>query len=180
MATVPSLYTWQKEQPTWRDMKSRVEDVLNWCMDPPMVRLRQTTAQNLNSSAVTPIVWDLVEVENDEMWTSTTATRLKPTTAGWYVGTCSVSFEPNTNGYREIDVRKNNNGSAKTIRLKHTSYAQAGITVVTGGAMFLEQFNGTTDYIEVTAWQNTGVVLATIPDVIERQPTVALKWYCPL
>jgi len=181
MSTVPDPYTWlDKEIPDFRDMKSRIDDVLTWLNNPPMIRLRKTTAQSIPNTTTTAVIWDYVEVETENMWDATAPTRIKPQTPGWYVGNAGYSFSANTSGYREMSVLKNGVTTCAVIRTKNKAYADSGETVVSRGNLFLEQFNGTTDYIEQHVWQNSGGALSVISDVVERQPDFSLTWVAPL
>ena len=181
MPNPPTNYTWiPDEKPTSRELNARLSDVANFLLNPPMVRLRKIDAGNIANSTVTPLKWSLVEVENYNMWDASQGTRITPSVPGWYVGTAGISFNPNTSGYREMDVRKNGVTTSLTMRTKCDAWTSSGTTVVMRGTTFLEQFNGTTDYIEVTAWQNSGVSLGLSVDVIERQPEVSLRWLAAL
>lgn len=160
-------------------MQERLSDMANFLLNPPMVRLRKTTIQNISTSTVTAVSWDLVEVENYEMWNSVTPTRLTPSVPGWYIGSCGISFLVNTTGYREMDVRKNNSGTDRVLRIKNDPNASGGLCIMRGNT-FLEQFNGTTDYIEVTAWQNSGSTVSLSTDTVERQPDLSLRWFAAL
>lgn len=181
MANPPSNYTWLADEiPSSANMNARLYDVATFLMNPPMVRLRKTTTQNILNSTVTPVSWDLVEIEQTNMWSSTLPTRLQPSVPGWYFGNAGISFFNNATGYREMDVRKNNSGTDRVLRTKCDAWTDSVQTVTTRGHTFLEQFNGTTDYIEVTAWQNSGVTLSLYVDVMERQPDVSLRWIAAL
>jgi hypothetical protein len=178
MGTVPAPYSWTDgEIPDFREMEDRVADMLTFLMSPPMIRLRKTNAQNFTSGTETAIIWNFVELETENMWTSTTPTIIKPSTPGWYVGTFGASFAANATGYREYAIRKNG-GSARTIRAKSQTYP-SGQQIVRGH-LFVESFNGTTDYIEATQWQNSGSTIANSVATVEEQPDIVLRWFAPL
>lgn len=178
--SVPVPYTWvDGEKPTYLDLESRLASVIDFCMAPPFLRLKKTNIQNVTTSTVTPISWNFVEAETDDMWNSAQPTRIKPSTPGWYVGTTGMSFDSNSTGYREMLVRKNGTTSETLLRVKISAFP-GGQTSVARGNVFLEQFNGTTDYIEVNVWQNSGSTLAILYDSTQYQPDVLLRWVAPL
>lgn len=178
MGTVPSNYTWlNNEIPTFRDMNAHLSDMANFLLNPPMVRLRRTGALNITNNSATTIPWDLVEYENTNMWDATAPTKLKPSVPGWYIGTTGVSWVGNATGYREMDVKKNGSTTERVIRLKSDTWVNTGQTVVARCSMFLEVFNGTTDYVEVTSFQNSGGTLATDVTGLAQQPDIAMRWF---
>lgn len=180
MGTVPTNYTWTNgEIPDFKTMNTRLSDMVTFLMSPPMVRLRRTGAYNIATSLTAPIPWDFVEYESPlyNMWDATNPTRLKPSVPGWYVGSAGVSWDNNSNGYRECDIRKNNSSTDRVLRSKTDAWTDSSNTVVSRGHLFLEYFNGTTDYIEVCAWQNTGSALAINVSTYEQMPEVSLRWF---
>jgi hypothetical protein len=177
MVTVPANYTWLNDEiPNFRQMNARLSDMANFLLNPPMVRLRRTTTFNIAASTTTPIPWDFVEYENTNMWDATAATKLKPSVAGWYVGSAGVSYDNNSAGYRETDIRKNGSGTDRVLRNKTDAWNDSTQTVVSRGHLFLEFFNGTTDYIEVCGFQSTGATLAINVGSYEQMPEVSLRW----
>lgn len=176
---IPVPYSWvDKEIPDFRQMEARLADMMTWLMNPPFVRLRKTVTQSIATSTHTAVSWDFVEVETVNMWDSTAPTRIKPSVAGWYVGTCGFSFTGNSTGYREMNLAKN--GTQGTLRVNADGYTLGAATNVSRGNIFLEQFNGTTDYLEMQLWQNTGAGLSVLVDIVERQPDFSLRWVAPL
>jgi hypothetical protein len=180
MGTVPVPYTWQhKEIPNFRDMNNRVRTPVSLLLNPPMIRLRKTSTQNFTTSVETAISWNFVEYESENMWDAAQPTRVIPSTPGWYIGTYGVSFSGSAAGVRQFDIRKNGSATARTMRLKSRPWAD-GASMVSRGNKFMEQFNGTTDYIEVLGYQNTGGTLTVSVGSIETQPDIVLRWFAPL
>lgn len=176
---IPVPYSWVDEEiPDFRDMQSRLSDMMTWLMNPPFLRLRKITSQSIPNTTHTAVSWDLVEVETVNMWDASAPTRIKPSVPGWYIGTCGYSFTGSATGYREMNLAKN--GTQGTLRVNADGYTSGGLTNVSRGNIFLEQFNGTTDYIEMQLWQNTGASLTVLVDTIERQPDFSLRWVAPL
>jgi hypothetical protein len=178
MSIVPVPYTWiDGEEPDFRAMETRLSSMMDWLYNPPIVRLKRTTDQAVATSTHTAISWNLVEYETENMWTATLPTRVTPSTPGWYVGHAGFSFATSTTGYREMNVRVNGDNNTNVIR--HKSDATTG-TFTVKGLPFLASFNGTTDYIEVTIWQNTGASLSTTSIAYETYPELTLRWLAPL
>jgi hypothetical protein len=178
---VPSIHTWSNhEKPNFRDMNDYLEDPFNFLMNPPMVRLRKTTSQSIPNTTSTALIWDYVEVETVNFWDSTNPTKLTPSVPGWYVGTAGFSFNSNATGVRAMNVIKNGSVTERVLTVSHDAYTNGGITVVSRGNIFLESFNGTTDYITVEVQQTSGGALSIIADVVERQPDVTLRWLAAL
>lgn len=181
MGTVPANYTWiDDERPDFRQMEARLTSVVSFLMNPPMVRLRKTVVQSIPNAAGTALSWDFVEVETVNMWDAAQPTRITPSVPGWYLGSGGGSFDPNTTGYREFEIKKNGAATERVLRVKTDAWTSASQTAVCRGNLFLEQFNGTTDYIEVTAFQNTGGALNINVSAQEQQPEVSLRWFAAL
>lgn len=185
MSNPPSIYTWvNQENLLAGDMRSRIEDVLNFLMNPPMIRLRKTTAQNFTTATFAMVSWDFVEVEVTNMWDASQPTRIKPSVPGWYIGSCGWSFAGNTTGLREMNVYKNGltnvNTDVNMIRQMSQGYANASWTNVSRGNVFLEQFNGTTDYVEMQLFQNSGSTLGMQINTQESQADFTLRWFALL
>ena len=185
MSNPPSIYTWVNDENLLAsNMRSRVEDVLNFLMNPPMVRLRKTTNQNFTNATFAMVSWDFVEVEVTNMWDSSQPTRIKPSVPGWYIGSCGWSCNGNTTGLREMNVYKNGATNTATdvnmIRNMGQGYANASWTNVSRGNIFLEQFNGTTDYVEMQLFQNSGGTLGMQVNTQESQADFTLRWFALL
>ena len=185
-ATIPPTpYTWvNSENLLAEDMGERIEDVLNFLMNPPMVRLRKITSQTFTSATPTNVIWDFVEIENTNMWDASQPTRIKPSVPGWYVGSCGWSFAFNASGEREMNIFKNGLSSAATdpnmIANTGQGYASSAWTTVSRGNVFIEPFNGTTDYVEMQLYQNSGGNLAMQFGSQDAQADFTLRWLAAL
>jgi hypothetical protein len=177
MGSVPTIHTWMNgEYPNFRDMNAYLEDPFNFLLNPPMVRLRKTQTQSIPNNVSTALSWDYVEVETVNFWDASQPTRLSPSVPGWYVGSFGFSFANNATGIRAGSVIKNGSTTERVLTVSHDAYTNSGITVVSRGNVFLEQFNGTTDYVTVEVQQTSGGALSVITDVVERQPDFTLRW----
>lgn len=178
--TIPQPWTWANgDTPDFREMNQRTSDMVNFLLNPPFIRLRKVTVQTITTSTTTNVSWDYLEVESDEMWSSADPTKIKPTTPGWYVGNAGYSFNSNTTGYREMNVIKNGDSSNPIIRVKNDAYS-AGGAVVSRGNLFMINFNGSTDYIQMTVWHNVGSNQDMLAAAIEHQCDFSLLWLAPL
>jgi hypothetical protein len=181
MIPVPTIHGWKNgERPNFRDMNNYLENPLSFLLNPPMVRLRKTTAQSIPNTTSTALIWDYVEVETVNFWDATAPTKLTPSVPGWYIGTAGFSFANNATGIRAMNVIKNGSVTERVITVSHDAYTDSGITVVSRGNIFFESFNGTTDYITIEVQQTSGGALSLLNDVIERQPDVSLRWLSAL
>lgn len=177
MATPPDVYTWVNgEDLLASDMQTRVEEVLRFAYNPPMVRLRRTAAGTIPNNASTPVQWDTVEIEVTNMWDASDPSKITPSVPGWYVGSCGWSFQGNTTGARMMTVHKNGNTGDAVIRAMNTAYANAAWNQVARGNVFLEYFNGTTDYIQMYLFQNSGSTLSLQVSAQGDQPDMTLRW----
>src|SRR5215213_10722256 len=108
MVAVPTNHTWVNgEKPDFRALNTYLSDMATFLLNPPMIRLRKTTAQSYLNNTDTPIQWNFVEVETHNMWDATVPTRITPSVPGWYIGSAGISFTGNATGYRQMDIRKN-------------------------------------------------------------------------
>jgi hypothetical protein len=181
MASVPVVHTWDNhEKPNFRDMNDYLEDPFTFLMNPPMVRLRKTTAQSIPNTTSTALIWDYVEVETVNFWDASDPTKIKPSVPGWYIGTFGFSFANNATGVRAGSVIKNGSTTERVLTVSHDAYTDSNITVVSRGNVFIESFNGTSDYITVEVQQTSGGALSLLNDIIERQPDVVLRWLAAL
>lgn len=185
MANPPTPYTWVNQEDFYApDMQDRVEDVLQFLVNPPMIRLRKTTTQSIANNTFVAVSWDFVEIENTNMWDAAQPTRLKPSVPGWYVGSCGFSFNGNVTGHREMNVWKNgatdHSNDFNMIRVGGEGYANASWTTVSRGNIFIEPFNGTTDYVEMYVYQNSGGSLGIQFGSQDAQPDFTLKWMAKL
>lgn len=185
MANPPASYTWSNgEEFLATDLQNTVEATLRTLMQPPMIRLRKTSNQNFTSGAFAMVSWNFVEFEVTPMWDAADPTKIKPSVSGWYVGSCGWSFNANTAGLREMNVYKNGATNANTdynmIRNMGQGYANGSWTAVSRGNVFIEQFNGTTDYVEMQLFQNSGSTLGMQTNTQESQADFTLRWIARL
>lgn len=121
------------------------------------------TMQSIPSGALTPINWDTVEIDLLGGWVGNTGfdggdfrSRWFPTVAGWYTFSGAVSYSGNATGTRVAYWMRNGAGLDHGYnRVQPPGSAHA--TVLARTSSFY--LNGSTDYIELGAEQNSGVTL---------------------
>lgn len=174
--TLPTVADWFDEQiPNYAYLNKYLSTVQEFVMNPPLLRIRQQTAQTLASGSLVPINWDLLEVETDDFWASTTPSIIKPSIPGWYFGSVKGSWTGNAAGYRQVEVTKN--GATKTTKFQGAAINSLSMSYQ---GSFIESFNGTTDNIVVGFFQNSGVSLTTDINTMSGSPSVTLRWLAAL
>lgn len=185
MGTVPDPQTWVDAPnpasiPTYTEFNREIFDTVNFLLNPPMVLLRQTTAQNQASDSHVIISWTTAIVDTDGIWSSGDPTKLIPKTAGLYKGWIGASWVPGcpVGGERNIGVMKNGTATSNYIKFRHQ---RAGTDTdgskISKGFGFYCRFNGTTDYIVMATYQNSGSGCNTFIDNETAQPEIYMRWY---
>lgn len=98
-------------------------------------------------------VLDFVDIADTNNWYDPTTKKFLPTVAGYYHVDFSLWFEPSpvSTGQYNIQVRKN--GTTVMIAQQPTINNGTGQSLMSSKLVY---FNGTTDYIDFTAYQSTG------------------------
>jgi hypothetical protein len=136
----------------------------------PLCILRNSAVQSVaNNSVTTPLSWD-TEVEDTHGWhsTSSNTSRITPNVAGWVEVTSVIHFAGNSTG-RRAGVVKLNGGTPNYGEIKAAGSA-SGVSAFVVREI---EVNGTTDYIEVFPFQDSGGALNTA-DVTNT--FVSVKW----
>lgn len=173
---VPVFRTWVAgEIVTAAYMNTNIRDAGNFFVAVPLAVLRQTVAQSIPNGAFTALLLDTEDIDRDGGHSTVTNTsRYTAQTAGWYTFQGSINFTANVTGQRTIVFRPN--GGAATTYKNKVQIPMAG-TVGSGSVVTTATFsmNGTTDYVEILGWQNSGGALLTyITD--EGNPSMAVRW----
>jgi hypothetical protein len=138
----------------------------------PQCRVALRTAWVLLNSTDTLLnfnaadIWDTDTIHD----TTTNNTRLRPATKGIYVCTAQMNFAGNATGTRRVQILLN---SATLIANTEISAVGAGQTALTALAVW--QFNGSTDYIEMQVFQNSGGSL-TSPNIGNYSTEFGVTW----
>lgn len=130
-----------------------------------------THAYQTSTQTIATLTWTAVTM-NAEQYdpksyhsTASNTARFTPTVAGEYQCFGMVAFDVSTTGDRAAQFRKN---GAQVDSLPYGGAAAANGTGLIGGIAFAGgtvNLNGTTDYVELYALQNTGGNLATFYSV---------------
>jgi hypothetical protein len=91
-------------------------------------------------------IWDTDTIHD----TATLNTRLRPATKGIYLCYAQMNFAGNATGSRAVDILFNGTSIARA-ELGSVGASQTVLAAVT-----MYQFNGSTDYIEMQVYQNSG------------------------
>lgn len=129
----------------------------------PIFQGWQSAAQSVASGTVAAVGITTTDVDSYAGHSNVTNTsRYTPTVPGWYLFIGSVSLVQNATSNRLAEFRKNGAGSA-------TNLGQAVcLTPDTNNPSAVRPIaliycNGTTDYVELYAYQTSGVALNTVP-----------------
>lgn len=126
--------------------------------NPPRLMIAQTSVQALASSAIVTLTWQAPTFDNYTMWAVGNPTRVTPKVSGTYLVIATASYQPNATGGRNCSIVKNgvtnvvttSSGNA-TVSFNSNQQCSGFVTC-----------NGSTDYFEVQADQNSGVSLNTV------------------
>lgn len=132
---------------------------LQFLLNTPQLQVAQTSAQSLGNSVFTAVTWPSPTVDNYSGWASGTPTRYTPKVAGTYLVVGSIAFAPNATGGRTAQLCKN--GVANVIAVSSVGNSTSSFNTVVQVTSFMV-CNGTTDYFELYADQNSGGALNSV------------------
>ncbi|SRR6266487_3263688 len=175
MGTVPSFRTWVAgEIVTAAYMNGNVRDAGNFFIGQPIVQIYQATLQSIGNSTMTSLAFDASDVDTDSGHSNVTNnSRYTGKTAGWFQFGGGVGFAANATGARGGRWMKN--GSV----VAHGSMIGKGVDTASFQAGFpardiFVQLNGSTDYVELQAFQTSGGNLNT--DAADHACYLNGKW----
>jgi hypothetical protein len=181
MGAVPNPRTWvQGEIQPYTTINAEVYQTVAWLLEPPMCKVRQTTTQSIPNTTYTAIIFQTEDVDPYN-WhnANTNPTRITPTFPGWYRGWASCAFQTTIGGnFRLTLPRKNGTQSGERNR-RDAKPPTTASSIVTHGIPFFMSFNGTTDYLELLMYQDTGAAMTT-PVLSHTQCELFLRWWGPL
>ena len=175
MATTPVFRTWVAgEVVTAAYFNANVRDAGNFFLSVPTLEARQTVAQSIANSATSALSMDTEDFDNDNMHsTVTNSSRATPVTAARYQVSGATSYVSNATGSRHAEIWKNGaalNGGGASMQTD-----SAGVSTRQPTRTLTLPMNGTTDYVEIVAFQTSGVGLNTDVTGI-TQPTLSVRW----
>lgn len=179
MASPPSPRTWvDKEMPLYSTVNTEIYTTVSWLLRPPMCKVRQTTAQTLTSGVAAALTWQTADVDEHGWFSTSTPTRIKPTYSGWYRGWYSIGFSTATGGnFRQGYVQNTNAGISRSRRNGKVNTGATNSSM--RGVPFFFSMNGTTDYLEVFALQDSGADMV-LPVTANLNAEFFCRWWAPL
>ena len=119
----------------------------------PLTVVNNPAAQNILNTTSVAIIWSTPAFDNYTAWSAGNPTRITPKVAGWYQITGVIGFATNATGARIAQLAKN--GAAASVQSTTMNVTATFNTAVQ--IAYPMQFNGSTDYVELTAYQNSGL-----------------------
>jgi hypothetical protein len=173
--SVPVLHTFVVgEVVTAANINNNTLTLGNFILNPPRVVLRQTVAQSLANNAYTSVTFDTEDVDSDNAHsTASNTSRVTANTPGYWRASGSIGFAGNTAGRRATRWAVNGtalNGGQILLGPATWTGLAVGIPAVTRD-VFL---NGTGDYLELQAFQDSGGALNS--DVGAQQSLLVATW----
>jgi hypothetical protein len=151
-------------------LDAAIRDPITFLTNPPIATLVQTSTQSIATSTSTAVTWPTPTVDTYSGWASGTPTRYTPQVAGYYLCIGNLGFAATSAvGARDAQIEKNGTTVVNEVGVGNagTSYS----TVI--GVVSMVFCNGTSDYIELYANQNSGGALAT---VVSGRTSLTVMW----
>lgn len=133
----------------------------------PFVQLIMSGNQSIVSGfGSSPISWTTPITDPFSFWSSGSPTKLTPSISGFYYGQAAVHFAANSTGSRIVNIVKNadNGGPGTMAQATHSPQSTTLYNTIIN-LSGLSFFNGTTDYVEVWPFQNSGANLNVLGGV---------------
>lgn len=163
---------------TYAEWNATLYDTLSLILNPPMVQVQQTVAQSFPNGTLTAITFNTEVIDTEGMHSTTVnPTRITPKTPGWYLGWFGMSWSSNTAGRRLLMPRKNGSGVTSGGTFGRVDWRPTSSGTVQKGFRFWQFFNGTTDYLELTAYQSSGANLSSTVATPDMYPELFMRWW---
>lgn len=135
-----------------------INDVIDATTDKPLVRMVQTVAQSIPDNTQTALTFTTEEIDTHGFHdTGSNTSRITPTVAGYYRFTGTyMSGVPTTLVSIDCSLRKNGGTAAAP-----GNRGQAGAIAQSQSSTAIFTCNGTTDYVEVVALQDSSGAVNT-------------------
>lgn len=149
---------------------------INLLLKKPIARLRSTVAQSVPSGTWTSVTFDVEDVDTDPDTigghsTSSNTSRYTARYAGWYRLGGGCGFAANTTNRRGTRWAVNGTAVNGTEVQIQTTTGNEAIPPARGDLVFLN----VGDYVELQAFQNSGVALLTAATTTQ-QPSMAVTY----
>jgi len=122
----------------------------------PAFSVYSTVNQSLTNNTSVKLQWNNEEFDTNNNFDSTTNYRFTPTVAGYYHFFAECNYSTNSSQSRFLTIHKNGSG-VKGFTLTGVNAINYSVATVSG----LLYLNGSTDYVEIFASQNSGSTLST-------------------
>ncbi len=188
MPNPPTPRTWvDGEIPPYSTIQADVYNTISWLMQPPMIKLRHTFTAG-GYSEIPHAVWTAIKFNQEDVdtfnWHNSTTlpTRITPTFPGWYRGWFSIYFLGTTGGNFRAGYLAKNGGTYGRSRRDARPAVTAGNATYLRAVPFYVPMNGTTDYVEVMAIQDSGAALVIANAASTQYPDTEffMRWAAPL
>lgn len=122
----------------------------------PACRVYSSINQKIQHNQNTPVIFDSIRFDNDEIFNISDNTRLTCKTPGIYLVTGHAAITNNSTGVRQVFIRVNN---ATVIASEIKNALSKGNTPVNISTVYDLNEN---DYLELVAFQDSGVALEIV------------------
>lgn len=150
----------------------------------PVIRVHQATTQTLANVTFTAINMDAETEDSPLNWHSTTVnnSRITPQIAGEYEVIGYYSCAVNNTGDRAAQIRKNGSSTGASPRTPYAAVPSPKSNQVAGGVMCFGyvEMNGTTDYVELMGFQDSGGNLDTFANADGTRSWMQMEFVRPL
>jgi hypothetical protein len=124
---------------------------------PAFLAYRSGADVSIPTGVSTKVTYNTETFDTNSCYDSTTNYRFTPTVAGYYVFTASLGW--NTIGAGNLDMYIAKNGSIDVPDIRYGNYTS---TPVIMQGTYMWYMNGSTDYVEIYAYQGSGSTQALI------------------
>lgn len=178
MVSVPNPRTWiHREIPPYDTIATEIVDTVSFLLNPPMIKVHQTSAQSVPDSTWTAVSWNVEDIDPYNFHSTTTnPTRVTPTVAGWYRGWYSFGFVEGTTTDTSRSGYIAKNGVETRSRHNARPHAVSTQSRAPRGVPFYIDLNGTTDYVELFVYQDTALV-KPLQSTAAYWPELFLRWW---
>lgn len=169
--TPPTIRDGVTPSSTWNQFR----DAINFLLNPPIAKLRQATVQSIPNGTITPIIFDVEDVDTDPAGlgghsTSVDTSRWIAQYAGWYSVAGRVAYSAASTGTRMSSLAVN--GTEVAASRIFIEASAADLLPMSTSLVYLTQ----NDYVEVYAYHTQGTALNTEVGTTDSQSALNIWW----
>lgn len=174
MPAVPTVPTWAAGQRVYASQLTSLGSVAAFSTaNKPIAVLTQATPQLLTNNTAAAITFDASTVDNTSGHSNTVnPSRWTASYPGWYRVRGQVTFAASATNDRSVQIYKNGTAVSTQWNVAPSAGASFAPGRETEGLVFL---NGTTDYVEIWALQNSGGALNTFAGTVTSSMQVSFE-----